>query len=58
MEKKHDWKKIIAGVIIIFVVIWIGTIFFIQSIANLSTGLLATVIAFASVITYLVSKLL
>ena len=58
MENKINWKRTIAGVIVIFIVVWFGTAIIIGNIANLSIATIATTIAFASVLTYIVSKLL
>ena len=58
MEKKLNWKRTIAGTIIIAVVVWFGTAIILGNILNLSVGIIATVVTFASVVTYFVSKLL
>ena len=58
MDKTFNWKKTIGGAILIFVIVLFVTMILIGNIVNLSTGLLGIVIAFASVITYLISKLL
>jgi len=58
MDKTFNWKKTIGGAILIFVIVLFGTMILVGNIVNLSTGMLGIVIAFASVITYLISKLL
>lgn len=58
MNKTFNWKKTIGGVILIFVIVLLGTLLLVGNIMNLSTGMLGIVVAFASVITYLISKLL
>jgi hypothetical protein len=54
MSQKVRWKRTIGGAIIIFLVIWFGTMISIGSIMELSTGKLATVLAFTAIITYIV----
>jgi len=58
MENKINWKRTIAGIIIIFIVVWFGTAIVIGNIANLSVATIATSVAFASIMTYLISKIL
>ena len=58
MENKINWKKTISGIITILIVVWFGTAIIIGNIANLSVATIATSVAFASVLTYIVSKLL
>ena len=58
MDKTFNWKKTIGGAFIIFFTVLFGTMIFVGNIVNLSTGMLGIVIAFASVVTYIISKLL
>ncbi len=58
MEKNLNWKRIVIGIILIAVVTWFGTAVIIGNIGNLSIATIATAIAFASVVTYIISKLL
>jgi len=58
MEKNLNWKRIISGIILIGVVTFFGTAIIIPSIEHLSGATIATAIAFASVVTYIISKLL
>jgi len=48
------YKRTIGGAIIIFLIVWFGTMIFIGSIMELSTGKLATMLAFTAIITYIV----
>jgi hypothetical protein len=58
MEKNPNWKRVIAGIILITVVTFFGTAIIIPNIEHLSGATIASAIAFASVVTYIISKFL
>ena len=58
MKQKINWKGTIGGIILIGLIVWFGTVFFIGNIIELSTANLATALAFTAIVTYLVSRFL